>query len=380
MVSHRKPRSCALPSPRSRAAASLTTAAFATVALLSETASAAPASPAPKPSIAEVKAKVDALYREAAVATDRYNGAKEKTEAQRAKVDALLDQVAKDTRELNDARRKLGRYAAEQYRTGGLAPTTTLLLAEDPQDFFDRTHLMERLSQAQQSAVEDFAKKQARTLVKRREASQNLAELTDAQKELAKQKSTVQRKLAEARRLLAKLTAEERKRLAELERKRKAEARKRAEELARKEAERKAAAEQAQAGTGGGTGSSPATTSSGYATKAAKAVAFAEAQLGKPYVWGATGPNSYDCSGLTQAAWKAAGVDLPRTTWDQVKVGVRVSVDELQPGDLVFFYNDISHVGLYIGGGMMIHAPKPGDVVKKAPITEMPIYGAVRPA
>ena len=97
-------------------------------------------------------------------------------------------------------------------------------------------------------------------------------------------------------------------------------------------------------------------------------------------MWGATGPTSYDCSGLTQAAWKAAGIDLPRTTWDQVNVGTRVSTAELQPGDLIFFYSDISHVGLYIGNGEMIHAPHTGTVVKIAPITEMPIYGAVRPA
>ncbi|MEU3072499.1 C40 family peptidase, partial [Streptomyces laurentii] len=103
-------------------------------------------------------------------------------------------------------------------------------------------------------------------------------------------------------------------------------------------------------------------------------------QIGKPYVWGATGPSSYDCSGLTQAAWRAAGVTLPRTTWDQVKVGTRVATADLQPGDLVFFYDDISHVGIYIGGGKMIHAPKPGAYVREESIYYMPIYGSVRPA
>ncbi|MFK4273311.1 C40 family peptidase, partial [Streptomyces milbemycinicus] len=136
--------------------------------------------------------------------------------------------------------------------------------------------------------------------------------------------------------------------------------------------------EQQQNGSDSSGSTAPSAPSNG--SKAAQAIAFAKAQLGKPYVWGATGPSSFDCSGLTQAAWKSAGISLPRTTWDQVKAGTRVSTSELQPGDLVFFYDDISHVGLYIGDGMMIHAPKPGDVVKKAPITEMPIYGSVRPA
>lgn len=102
--------------------------------------------------------------------------------------------------------------------------------------------------------------------------------------------------------------------------------------------------------------------------------------MGKPYVWGATGPASYDCSGLTQAAWKAAGVDIPRTTWDQVKIGTRVATADLRPGDLVFFYDDISHVGIYKGDGMMIHAPKPGANVREESIYYMPIYGSVRPA
>lgn len=111
---------------------------------------------------------------------------------------------------------------------------------------------------------------------------------------------------------------------------------------------------------------------------AAQAISFARAQLGKPYVWGATGPSAYDCSGLTQAAWRAAGVSLPRTTYTQINAGPRVSRSQLAPGDLVFFYSGISHVGLYIGGGQMIHAPRPGAPVRIAPIDEMPFAGATR--
>ncbi|MGW1930764.1 C40 family peptidase, partial [Streptomyces sp. NPDC001919] len=114
------------------------------------------------------------------------------------------------------------------------------------------------------------------------------------------------------------------------------------------------------------------------AGRASQAVSFARAQLGKPYVWGATGPSGYDCSGLTQAAWRAAGVTLPRTTYTQINAGRRVSRSQLAPGDLVFFYSGISHVGLYIGGGQMIHAPRPGAPVRIAPIDEMPFAGATR--
>ncbi|QIQ03095.1 glycoside hydrolase [Streptomyces liangshanensis] len=117
-----------------------------------------------------------------------------------------------------------------------------------------------------------------------------------------------------------------------------------------------------------------------YATKAAKVLAFARAQIGKPYVSGATGPSSYDSTGLTQTAWRVAGVDLPRTTWEQVSAGTNITTQDLLPGDLVFFYDDISHVGIYTGDGMMIHAPEPGANVREESIYYLPIHGSVRPA
>ncbi|QRX93852.1 C40 family peptidase [Streptomyces sp. A1-5] len=114
--------------------------------------------------------------------------------------------------------------------------------------------------------------------------------------------------------------------------------------------------------------------------RAARAVAFAHGALGKPYAWGATGPAAYDCSGLTLAAWRAGGVALPRTTYTQITSGTRVDWPQLAPGDLVFFYSGISHVGLYIGGGEMIHAPHPGTPVEIAPLDRLPFAGATRPA
>ncbi|MEU8139813.1 C40 family peptidase [Streptodolium elevatio] len=125
------------------------------------------------------------------------------------------------------------------------------------------------------------------------------------------------------------------------------------------------------------TGSTVTAPSSG---KAATAIAFAKAQLGKPYVYGAAGPDAYDCSGLVQAAWKAAGVSLPRVTNAQFAAGNKVSVSNLQPGDLVFYYSGISHVGMYLGDGKIIHAPNSRSVVKIVDVDSMPIAGATRPA
>ncbi|MEV6315833.1 NlpC/P60 family protein [Streptomyces sp. NPDC051776] len=372
MASHRKLRTRGLASPGSgRAAVGLTTAALAGVSLLSQSAQAAPGEP--KQSIEEVQKKVDELYRQAGSATQKYNQAQERTDQQRSRVDRLLDDVAERTEKLNEARRLLGSFAATQYRNGGMAPTATMLLADDPQSYFDQDHLMSRMTGRQKQAVDDFQTQQRAAAKKRAEATESLAGLAESQKQLRTTKESVQRKLADARELLSKLTAEEKARLAAIERRKKAEAQRKAEELARQQAEKRRQEEAEQ-------GSDSSESSGSYAVKAEKAVAFARAQIGKPYVWGATGPNSFDCSGLTQGAWKAAGVSLPRTTWDQVKVGQRVATEDLQRGDLVFFYDDISHVGIYIGDGQMIHAPKPGANVRTEAITYMPIYGSVRPA
>lgn len=314
LASHRKPRTSVR---TTTPAVGLTTVALASVTLLStQSATAAPAEP--RPGIEEVRTKVDDLYRQAGTATQQYNRAKAASVTQRAKVDALLEDAARRTDKLNEARRALGNYAAAQYRTGGIAPTATFFLADDPQAYFDQDQLMDRMTGQQQKAVADFRTQQSEAATKRTEAVKSLETLTESQATLRSSKQNVQTKLTEARSLLSKLTAEEKARLAELEREKKAEARVKAEKLARQqaaeaEAERKAGEEAAkknggEAGGGTGTGSGP---DSGYAAKAEKVLAFARAQIGRPYVWGATGPSSYDCSGLTQAAWKAAGVDLP---------------------------------------------------------------------
>ncbi|MFJ1841313.1 MULTISPECIES: NlpC/P60 family protein [unclassified Streptomyces] len=381
MASHRKPRTRVR---TTTPAVGLTTAALASVTLLST--QSATAAPAPKPGIEDVQKKVDGLYRQAGTATQQYNRAKEAATAQRTEVDALLKDVAERADKLNDARRTLGSYAAAQYRGGTVTPSATFFLADDPQSYFDQNQLMDRMTSRQQKAITDFRTQQAAAATRRAEAVRSLETLTTTQATLRTSKQNVQKKLGEARALLSELTAQEKARLAALERKKEAEARRKAEELAKKQAAAKAEADREaakKAGSGGGTGTGTGTgtgSDSSASTKAEKVLAFARAQIGKPYVWGATGPSSYDCSGLTQAAWKAAGVDIPRTTWDQVKVGTRVATADLRPGDLVFFYDDISHVGIYKGGGMMIHAPKPGANVREESIYYMPIYGSVRPA
>ncbi|MFF0302799.1 NlpC/P60 family protein [Streptomyces sp. NPDC004562] len=385
MASHRKSRPSGTRVAGIRTPA-LATAALTSVALLSQTAQANPSAD-DRPSLEEVEKKVDDLYRQAESATEKYNAAKEKTTKQRKRVDTLLDDVARRTQKLNDAREELGRNAAAQYRTGAAAPdTATFLLADTPQDYFDQSQLMNRMTGRQKQSVDEYFTEQSATMKKRQEATRSLETLTESQKDLRTAKSTVQKKLADARQLLSELTAQEKARLAAIEKRKQEEAARKAEELARQqaEAEREREREEAVQQQEQGQQEQGSTAPDGsYATKAEKALAFARTQIGKPYVWGATGPDSYDCSGLTQAAWKGAGVDIPRVTYDQVEAGTTVPLSSAQPGDLVFFYDDITHVGLYIGNGMMIHAPKPGAYVREESIYydgESSIHSVVRPA
>ncbi|MFH9547175.1 NlpC/P60 family protein [Streptomyces sp. NPDC017435] len=396
---HRKPRTAGTRVAGVRTPA-LATAALTSVALLSQTADAAPSEDG-RPSLEEVEKKVDDLYRQAESATEKYNAAKEKTTKQRKRVDGLLDEVAQRAQKLNEAREKLGSRAAAQYRAGAAAPETAAhLLADTPQDYFDQNQLMSRLAERQKGLADEYVTERSATTQQRREATESLATLTDAQHDLKTAKATVQKKLGDARELLSRLTAQEEARLAAVEKQRQEAAAREAAELARQQAAAPAAARQESgggtSGTGSGTGPSagsstaPTPVPAGaspvdatYATKAEKALAFARAQIGKPYVWGATGPDSYDCAGLTQATWKAAGVVLPRTTYDQVNAGATVPLADARPGDLVFFYGDVSHVGVYTGNGMMIHAPKPGAYVREESVFhdgESGIHSVVRPA
>jgi cell wall-associated NlpC family hydrolase len=111
---------------------------------------------------------------------------------------------------------------------------------------------------------------------------------------------------------------------------------------------------------------------------AAAAVATAEAQIGKPYVYGAAGPDSFDCSGLTMYAWRAGGVSLPHSSSGQYAQSTHISISQIQPGDLLFYYSDIHHVAIYVGGGMMVEAPHTGASVRETPMRFDSLVGAGR--
>ncbi|MEE1756101.1 C40 family peptidase [Streptomyces sp. SP18CS02] len=346
MAAHRKPRQRPLSGPAGRTAAVLALAGAATATAFEGIGQAEP-----RLTPAQVKTEVDRLYQQAEEATERYNGAKEKAARAQTALDALRDEAARRTARLNTTRDALGSVATAQYRSGGLDPALQLVLSSDPDDYLEGAALAQRAGDRQADTIAGLQGQLAEIGRLRSESTGHLRDLEARRTELGRHRTTVKNKIAAAEDLLARLTSDQR---------------------ARYEAgEGGRDAGRADRGAPRGTVRAPN-------ARAAQAVAYAYGALGKPYVWGATGPDSYDCSGLTQAAWRSAGVSLPRTTYSQIDAGQRVSRSRLAPGDLLFFYSGISHVGMYVGDGKMIHAPRPGAPVRVAPIDEMPWAGATR--
>jgi cell wall-associated NlpC family hydrolase len=187
---------------------------------------------------------------------------------------------------------------------------------------------------------------QVKALSIRQKATRDqLDKVAELEKQAAQDKATIDKNLAAAKELLGKLQAEARERMLAASR----------------------------SGTPIPTSDIPAS------GRAAAAVHYAMAQVGKAYVYGAAGPNAYDCSGLTMASWAAAGVGLPHSSSAQYGSGTHISASQLQPGDLVFYYHPISHVGMYIGNGMIVNAENPSSGVRVTGLYSMPYVGAVRP-
>ncbi|MEU4208494.1 C40 family peptidase [Streptomyces sp. NPDC026206] len=361
MATHRKPKQNPLAGSTARTAATLVLAGAATATALEGTGHAAPA-----PTPAQAKEQVAGYYQQAEVATEKYNGVKEMTDRARAALDRLQDEAARRTERLNAARNALGSFATAQYREGGMPSGVRLLLSATPDRYLESASLADRAGTRQAAAVARVRHELRDVEQVRSTAGARLSELKREEAALAAHKRTIEAQLDRARQVLAELPAAERTAVEAGDSVTAATGATGAGEVAHAAlAPVQAARDSASGATSG---------------RAARAVAFAYSAIGKPYVWGATGPSAFDCSGLTQAAWQAAGVSLPRTTYTQINAGRRIARGQLTPGDLVFFYSGISHVGLYIGGGRMIHAPHPGAPVRIAPIDEMPFAGASRPA
>ncbi|MEU6388581.1 NlpC/P60 family protein [Streptomyces sp. NPDC046939] len=320
-------------------------------------AGAVPGPPDGEPSVAGLLAELRGLYRRAEEATEAYNATAEELRERRAQAETLAGELAAARGSLYGSRMAAGRLAREQYRGhSDLSPYLRLLLARDPQHALDQGHVVLRAARNRMAAVDRLTgdeQKADALATKARAALDERMRLAAAQQ---RDRDAVRGRLAEVEELLASLTPGQ---LAE---------------LSRLEEAGTAVAQRAFMASG-------ALSSVGRAPSKAggEAVAYALRQIGKPYVWGAEGPESFDCSGLTSQAWAHAGRKIPRTSQQQWASLPKVPMDRLRPGDLVVYFPKATHVALYLGKGQVVQAPRPGARVKVSPIAANPVLGAVRP-
>ncbi|MFF7771202.1 NlpC/P60 family protein [Streptomyces massasporeus] len=348
-----------------------------------------------KRDIAALLTDLQKLYRKTEEATEAYNGTEEKLKEQRAETDRLDRALARARLSLHDSRGAAGRLARQQYQSSSdISPYVRLLLARDPQHAIEQGHVIGRLAQERADTIGRLTgdERKARELARKaRTALDRQLVLTERRK---KERDEVRARLHEVEELLASLSSEQLTDLAEFEEKGIAKAQKEfmasgalgdEDEVVEDEDAEAEDDEDTEdngknrTGRGSTTTARTPTPTSTPSAEGRRAVRYAVRQLGKPYEWGAEGPGTYDCSGLTSQAWAEAGTPIPRTSQEQWKRLERIPLDELRPGDLVVYFPKATHVALYLGDGMVVQAPRPGAKVKVSPIAANPVLGAVRP-
>jgi cell wall-associated NlpC family hydrolase len=342
-------RSSAIRSRFARAGAVI--AALLAVTALVATAGTARA--APGPTISQVRHRLTQLKSQEDRAIQFYDQAVQSLAAARRRLVVAQRQVSKAHAELAAMHTQIAQIAAVAYETRTLNPTSfgALLTNPDPQAALSEVPLLQHLSSNRAGELTQVLAAARRYAAAQRAARRIKAAVAALAQRRLTQRQAVAATITRQKALLRRLTAQQRAAL-------------------RRQAARSAA------------GTTTATYTGPTTTQAGKAVAFAYAQLGKPYVWGATGPASYDCSGLVEAAWASAGVAIPRTTYEQWAALPHVPMSAIQPGDLIFF-DAIGHVAIYVGNNMIIDAPQPGQFVEKISLST-PWYattldGAARP-
>jgi cell wall-associated NlpC family hydrolase len=304
----------------------------------------------------DVRLEIDGLYRKAATATDAYNLAQENVTKQSAEIVGLARELVDGQLRIDKLKSSAGATARAQYRSGGLPPEAQLVLTSDPGSFLDGIGRMRQGQKATTDLLTELTRAQDDLKTYAADASTQWQRLEDsrAKKETAKKEITEQ--IAAAKKLEAGLAKDERARLLQLEK------------------DAASSAQLAWLGSGAVKDINRKASPEGK-----KAIQFAMEQVGKPYVWGAEGPSSYDCSGLTSQAWIAAGRNIPRTSQEQWRLLPRVALKDIRPGDLIVYFQDASHVAMYVGDGMIVQAPRPGRNVTLAGAGTMRILGVVRP-
>lgn len=300
-----------------------------------------PATPAhAEPSIAEVEKQIDQAWEKLEPVIEQYNKVHSQLKVSQKKAADLTKKLRPLRLQVDMALNQVGGIAAEQYKFGRASSLNALLTTGSPQTFADQLALLDRLARANAEQIADVAALRDKYDADLQKIDALVAQQKKQDAELAAKKKVIQAEVDRLQALRNRLGATTVSKSSLY------------------------------------IGSCPAVYIGGAAGIAVKTAC---AQIGKPYVWGADGPGSFDCSGLTQYAWKAAGVSLTHYTGAQWNEGTTVSKANLRPGDLVFFYSDLHHVGMYVGNGLIVHASRAGVPVKMARMDYMPYMGARRP-
>ncbi len=293
-----------------------------------------------EPDIDDVEARVDRLFHEAEQAQERYHDAQLELEELNAELGSLEADESQQGDRLAEVRGDVRDSIIQQYQGQSIGANSDLLSA-DTGAFLSDLSTLSTVNDLQDSLLSDYNDELKAYTIRREETEERRDEIADLEADLGEEKKIVDDKLAEAEELLEELEAEER------------------EAILSRDSDRV-----------------PSVDASG---RAQAAIDFLMAQVGDAYVYGAAGPDAWDCSGLTMLAWAQAGVSLPHSSSAQYSTGTRIAESDLQPGDLVFYYSPISHVEMYIGNGMIAGAANPGAGVRVASLHSMPYVGAVRP-
>nr|WP_190859605.1 NlpC/P60 family protein [Actinomadura sp. RB99] len=287
----------------------------------------------PDPSAKELKDQAFKLADQLEKLTEQYNGLKVKLEQSQQAAKVAAGNAERQQKSLEGLREKVGSLAATSYMQGGTDPTVSFISAQDPQVVLDRAATLNYFATQDSTQVLGLMQAMQSAQRARKSAEERAQQVTQLKAQLTAQKKKVTTAYEKVR---GKAVKKDPSLLAKLP----------------------------VIGEG----------------KAAEALRYAMSKLGSPYVWGAAGPTTFDCSGLTMWAYKQVGINLPHYTGSQWNAGTHVSESQMQPGDLIFFYSDLHHMGMYVGGGKMIHAPHTGDVVRIASLAGRPIAGVVRVA
>ncbi|MFD6534275.1 C40 family peptidase [Streptomyces sp. NPDC060184] len=300
--------------------------------------------------------ELQTLFRRMEKATETYNATDEKLRRQTAATRKANDDLTRARRTLRSGRAAAGRLAREQYRgRSDFSAYLRLLLADGPSDALDQSHVIARAAAGRAATVDRLTKAEKRAGVLAVAARRALAGQRALAAEQHGQRDAVRAALDRVEARLAGLTPAQLGAVSALE------------------DGQVDAAQQDLVASGALSSKRPPS------WEGAEAVAYAIEQIGKEYEWGAEGPDTFDCSGLTMRAWEHAGLTVPRTSQEQWAGLPRVPVSSLRPGDLVVYYPEATHVALYIGDGLVVQAPRPGARVKVSPLASNPLLGAVRP-